>query len=112
MHLAPADEQPGFGLVSHPSTIDTPGSLQVLNDPSNVDAPAQQAQMKAEMADLRGEVERVRAERDRLRDRELQIMTLIGAAQPEHIIHDLRNVLNERSLLRALANMDSAGDAR
>jgi hypothetical protein len=41
-------------------------------------------------------------ELERLRTREQEVMALLGAATPEKIIHDLRNVLNEVQLLRAL----------
>ena len=42
-------------------------------------------------------------ELERLRVREREIMELLGTASPDRIMHDLRNVLNEVQLLRALA---------
>jgi hypothetical protein len=48
-------------------------------------------------------VERLSAESARLADRQRRIMELIGTTQPEHLVHDLRNILNERELLRTLA---------
>ena len=50
----------------------------------------------------------LRAELDRLRQREAQIMDLIGCRTPEKILHDLRNVLNELQLLRMLFETDKA----
>ena len=50
----------------------------------------------------------MRAELDRLRQRETQIMALIGCKTPEKLLHDLRNVLNELQLLRMLAETDKA----
>lgn len=38
-----------------------------------------------------------------MQDREREVMVLLGASCPERIVHDLRNVLNEVQLLRALA---------
>ena len=37
--------------------------------------------------------------------RELQVMQLIGATSPQRLVHDVRNLLNEVSLLRALAEI-------
>ena len=41
---------------------------------------------------------------DEMREREQEIMTLLRTKSPDRIVHDLRNVLNELELLRALAN--------
>jgi hypothetical protein len=43
-------------------------------------------------------------ELERLRDRERQIIELLGSTSSDRIIHDLRNVLNEARLLRFLAD--------
>lgn len=59
--------------------------------------------MTAEARDLKAEVERLRAERDRLLENQRRILELLGTDRPERLIHDLRNVLNERELYRALA---------
>lgn len=59
----------------------------------------------AELRQLRAEVEKLRSDCERLQLVQRQIMELIGAKSPEKIIHDLRNVLNERELYRALADM-------
>jgi hypothetical protein len=53
----------------------------------------------SDVADLRAQLER-------LRQREAQIMTLIGCKNPDKLMHDLRNVLNELQLLRMLAETD------
>ena len=44
------------------------------------------------------------AQLDECRRREQEIMTLLGTSSPDCIVNDLRNVLNELELLRALAN--------
>jgi hypothetical protein len=46
------------------------------------------------------------AELLRLRNREREIMELLGSASPDRILHDLRNVMNEVSLLRTLLETD------
>lgn len=54
--------------------------------------------------ELRAEVERLRGERDRMADVQNRIMELLGTRSPDRILHDLRNVLNERELYKALAD--------
>jgi hypothetical protein len=56
-----------------------------------------------EIRDLKAELERLRAERDKLQEMQLRILELLGTDRPDRLIHDLRNVLNERALYRALA---------
>ena len=53
-------------------------------------------------------VEQLRAELNALRDRERQIVELLGARSPDKILHDLRNLLNEVQLLRILAEQGNA----
>lgn len=71
--------------------------------PSATSPPAAVAYRSAEIRDLRAEVERLRAERDRLLETQRRVLELIGSDRPERLVHDLRNVLNERALYRALA---------
>ncbi|HWE04407.1 MAG TPA: hypothetical protein VG326_18530 [Tepidisphaeraceae bacterium] len=52
------------------------------------------------------ELEKLRAERDVLLDRQSSIMELVGSTKPERILHDIRNILNERILLRTLAGIE------
>ena len=52
---------------------------------------------------LQKELEQVHAERARLLELRSEVMGLIGTDKPERLLHDLRNILNERELLRALA---------
>lgn len=66
-------------------------------------SPAALVFSSAEIRDLRAEVERLRAERDRLLEMQKRVLELIGSDRPERLVHDLRNVLNERALYRALA---------
>ena len=58
-----------------------------------------------EIRDLRLEVDRLKAEREALLDTQRRIMDLLGTRAPEKILHDLRNLLNERELFRALADL-------
>ena len=72
--------------------------------------PARAAFDAAQMRDLRLEVDRLRAEREKLLDIQRRVMELLNTRAPEKILHDLRNVLNERELYRALADVDSLPD--
>jgi hypothetical protein len=67
-------------------------------------AAAQIASILAENRELKAEVDQLRAERSRWRETQERIMQLLGATAPEKLVHDLRNVLNERDLLKALVD--------
>jgi hypothetical protein len=66
--------------------------------------PGQLAALQAENRELRAEIERLRSERNRMNDVQTGIMELLGTKVPERLLHDLRNVMNERELYRALAD--------
>jgi len=38
-------------------------------------------------------------------------MQLLNSSKPERILHDIRNILNERGLLRTLAGIEDDGPA-
>ena len=82
------------------ATVVQPGLLGTFDPP--VDIPAQLASQAAQLHELRAETECLRAERDRLADRQRQIAELLRSANPEKIMHDLRNVLNELQLYKML----------
>jgi hypothetical protein len=67
-------------------------------------AGAQIATTLAENNELRAQLEQLRAERNRLVENQRRMMEVLGVASPEKLIHDLRNVLNERDLLKALVD--------
>ena len=71
------------------------------------DVPAQIAAQAASLHELRSELNQLRAERDRLSDRQRQIAELLKSANPDKIVHDLRNVLNELTLYKALVDVQS-----
>src|SRR5258708_32633540 len=60
--------------------------------------------LAAENQELRAEIERLRADRIRLIEIQRRIMALLGCSNPEKIVHDLRNVLNERDLMKSLVD--------
>jgi predicted RNase H-like nuclease (RuvC/YqgF family) len=65
---------------------------------------AQVAALQAENRELQAELERLRAERARMSDVQNRLMEALGTNSPERLVHDVRNVLNERELYRALAD--------
>jgi hypothetical protein len=66
--------------------------------------PAQLATVVAENHELRAEIERLRSERTRMVEIQNRMMEAIGCKSPDRLVHDVRNVLNERELYRALAD--------
>ncbi len=84
----------------------SPTPLRGENTPTSQPSPAYVTTIQAENHQLRAEVEQLRAERARLFERQRRMMELLGTNSAEHLIHDLRNVLNERQLLRTLADME------
>jgi len=75
-----------------------------LSSRGQVSSAGELAFLTAENRDLKAEVDRLRADRDRLNDTQRRIMELLGTRAPDRILHDLRNVLNERELFKALAD--------
>ncbi|HSU68205.1 MAG TPA: hypothetical protein VLJ39_15105 [Tepidisphaeraceae bacterium] len=67
-------------------------------------AAAQIAGVLAENRELRAQVEQLRAERKALLDIQQSVVGLLGAKSPDRIVHDLRNVINERDLLKTLVD--------
>ena len=66
--------------------------------------PAHLAAIQAENHELRAEVQRLCAERSKTADILNRLMDALGTKSPERLVHDVRNVLNERELYRALAD--------
>jgi hypothetical protein len=101
-------EVPGLSPSDGVSTLAPVGHMDPLACADHPpDRAARVAFETAEIRDLRFEVDRLRAERDKLLETQRRIMELLNTHAPEKILHDLRNVLNERELYRAVANIDS-----
>lgn len=104
MHTQPhLRETRSVDVLPHgPHSSLEPGRLGIYDAP--VDVPAQLATQLAQLAELRAEAECLRAERDRLLERQRQVADLLRSANPDKIVHDLRNVLNELQLYKMLAD--------
>ena len=98
-------QQPASSAVASPDV--QPGLAGAFSGGGGTDVPAQIAAQAASLHELRSELNQLRAERDRLSDRQHQIAELLKSANPEKIVHDLRNVLNELTLYKALVDVQS-----
>jgi signal transduction histidine kinase len=79
------------------------GLLGTFDHPPAPDIPARLATQAAELHEVRAELERLRAERDRLLRQQGQIAELLRSQNPDKLVHDLRNLLNEVQLYKMLA---------
>jgi hypothetical protein len=48
-----------------------------------------------------GETDKLRLELDRLQAQQRELMQLLGTSRPDRIVHDVRNLLQERMFLEA-----------
>lgn len=74
-------------------------------------SPAHLTRVLADNRDLQSQLDQLRAERAqlleshrKLMETQRRMMEVLGTKAPEKIVHDLRNVLNERDLLKALVD--------
>ena len=65
---------------------------------------AQVSAVMAENQELRAELEQLRADRARIAEIQSRLMEVLGTKSADRLVHDVRNVLNERELYRALAD--------
>ena len=62
------------------------------------------AAIMAENRELRAQLEQLRSERARMADILDRLAEVLGSKSTDKLVHDVRNVLNERELYRALAD--------
>ena len=65
---------------------------------------ARMAGLVADNIELRAEIEQLKADRRRIADIQTRLMEVLNCKSPDKLVHDVRNVLNERELYRALAD--------
>jgi len=58
----------------------------------------------AENRELRAEVETLKADRARMAEILSRLTEVLGSKSADRLVHDVRNVLNERELYRTLAD--------
>lgn len=106
MHL---DSSPSGLAFSRPTQFCSPhkdeeviesdsGSPTAVND-VNVRLGA----VMTEKRELLAEMSRLRADRDRMAEILSGLTSVLGSKSPDRLVHDVRNVLNERDLYRVLA---------
>ena len=97
------------GSTFTPHGIDADGGAEISRG-SRIDSqePKQLqghlATILAENRELRAELDALRAERARMADILSRLTEVLGCKSPDRLVHDVRNVLNERELYRALAD--------
>jgi hypothetical protein len=74
-----------------------------INDESPTQLQAQLSSIMAENKELRAQLEQLRADRTRIAEILNRLTEVVGSKSPDNLVHDIRNVLNERALYRALA---------
>ena len=100
--------QDSMGLAPPPMNRlgpDLHGAVSMNSTPPTEPSAAEITSAGAENQELRAQVATLRAERDRLLETQRRIMELLRSANPDRIVHDLRNVLNERDLFKTLADV-------
>jgi len=60
--------------------------------------------LRDENSSLKAQIQELESSRDRWLHTQREVIKLIDAPSPEKILHSLRNVLNELTLLRAMAD--------
>ena len=93
---------PAQRLTSDPPVGDSQGTRIEQADPNQLQA--RLSSITAENQELRAQIEQVRAERARMSDILNRLAEVLGSKSPDKLVHDVRNVLNERELYRALAD--------
>lgn len=88
--------------LPNPSSMKPAGGHLAEAEPSSLTGTV--AALQAEIHQLRADLEQARAERNRMLDVQQRLMDLLGTKAPERIVHDVRNVMNERELFKALAD--------
>lgn len=78
------------------------GITRTNGSPPSASARCQHQSDQPAANDLHSQLTLANAERRRLGEQIQSVMDLIGCTEPERLIHDLRNVLNERALLKSL----------
>src|SRR2546428_11962247 len=101
MHMDPSA---GPAVPFAPQPTSPPPGLDRLGGGDEARFNPQTPALIAETHELRAEVERLRADRARMVDIQTRLMDVLGCKSADRLVHDVRNVLNERELYRALAD--------
>ncbi len=75
-----------------------------IDPPDPTPLQAQMSSILAENRELRAELETLKADRARMAEILSRLAEVLGSKSPDRLVHDVRNVLNERELYRTLAD--------
>jgi hypothetical protein len=75
-----------------------------IDSPDPTPLQAQMSSILAENRELRAEVETLKADRARMAEILSRLTEVLGSKSADRLVHDVRNVLNERELYRTLAD--------
>lgn len=106
MHIDPIGTAGAFHSDDHSpeTTADKPRRGTVPPDGEVAQLQARLAALVAETIGMRAEIEQLKADRRRMADIQLRLMEVLNCKSPDKLVHDVRNILNERELYRALAD--------
>jgi hypothetical protein len=90
--LAPADSGTRSGRMTE---VDSDGAAAIQG---------QITSLLGENRELRAELECLKAERAKMAEILFRLTEVLGSKSPDKLVHDVRNVLNERELYRTLAD--------
>jgi hypothetical protein len=105
MHTEPT-LGPTFTAQGHPNP-GCPGEDargHISNDAESSPMAAHLSSIVAENRELRAQIEQLRAERAKMSEILSRLTEVLGSKSIDKLVHDVRNVLNERELYRALAD--------
>ena len=95
--------QPSHDVTGSGSEAQSPRGTTIRESETN-QLHAQVSSVMAENRELRAELDQLRADRARIAEIQSRLMEVLGSKSPDRLVHDVRNVLNERELYRALAD--------
>lgn len=95
----------GHTHTDSPLTLSDPSAdLSRGNTINSPEMPPPHAGLVAENRELRAELDSLRAERAHMAEILARLTEVLGSKCHDRLVHDVRNVLNERELYRALAD--------
>jgi len=92
------------GHLNCRSSTDETSREDTIERPDHSPLQARFAALLGENQELRAQLDQARAERTRMAEILSRLTEVLGSKSPDKLVHDVRNVLNERELYRALAD--------
>ena len=109
--LVPAERAMHYDMLSGLPTRSQEVELERGHSTPSDDSNLSLAALMAENAAMRAQLSSLRLERTKLAETQQRIMDLLRVQSPDRLVHDVRNVLNELALLKALVDMPNDENA-